>query len=70
MVSFWIRQDQQDSGLADAVAAAVDDWLRGEWPLTRHVFRVLPCESSSRAALERLGLRDDSRPYLWFEATA
>jgi hypothetical protein len=27
MVTFWLRQDQQDTGLADVVAEAVNNWL-------------------------------------------
>jgi RimJ/RimL family protein N-acetyltransferase len=72
MVTFWLRQDLQESGLADAVVAAVDDWLTSDWPVATHYFRVLPGERSSRAALDRLLPRVDldvpgeTRPYLWY----
>ncbi|WP_182526761.1 hypothetical protein [Nocardioides dongkuii] len=73
MVTFWLRQDQQDTGLAEVVAEVVNAWLLDEWPLAAHAFRVLPGERSSCAALDRLGLRKlrlsflgDERPYLWY----
>lgn len=76
MVTFWLRQDQQDTGLAEAVVRAVDDWLRTDWPLTLHLFRALPDELSSRVALEHLDLKQiDLRlpntepPYLWYQPT-
>ena len=74
MVTFWLRQDQQDTDLADVVVGAVNDWLLTEWPLATYVFRVLPGERSSRTALERqnlrkahLPLRGDVRPYRWYQ---
>ena len=76
MVTSWIRQDRQDTGLAAVVAEAVDEWLRADWPLATYVFRVLPQERSSRKALDRLDLRridlplpGESRPYLWYQPT-
>jgi RimJ/RimL family protein N-acetyltransferase len=77
MVTFWLRQDQQDTGLAEAVVKAVNEWILDEWPLTEHLFRVLPGERSSCVALDRLGLRKirlahpaDERPYLWYQPSA
>ncbi|MGZ5374800.1 MAG: hypothetical protein ACXWDK_11090 [Aeromicrobium sp.] len=77
MVTFWLRQDQQDTGLADVVVKAVNDWILGAWPMTAHVFRVLPGERSSCLALDRLGLGKirlahpgDERPYIWYQRTA
>lgn len=74
MVTFWLRQDQQDTGLPEVVVEAVNDWILDEWPLTGHLFRVLPGERSSRVALDRLGLQrvrlplpGDERPYLWYQ---
>jgi RimJ/RimL family protein N-acetyltransferase len=74
MVTFWLRQDQQDTGLADVVAEAVNEWLLTEWPFPAHVFRALPGERSSCAALDRLKLQqirialpDDPRPYRWYQ---
>ncbi|HET7356505.1 MAG TPA: hypothetical protein VFJ09_07500 [Nocardioidaceae bacterium] len=73
MVTFWLRQDQQDTGLADVVVEAVNHWLLTEWPLAGHVFRVLPDERSSCTALERQNLQKthlvlpgDHRPYVWY----
>ena len=55
------------------VVRAVDQWLRHDWPLDRYLFRVLPDERSSCAALEAhglqevdLALRGETRPYRWF----
>lgn len=74
MVTFWLRQDQEDTGLADVVVEAVNAWLLTEWPLATHLFRVLPDEQSSCAALDRLELRKsrlslpgDPRPYVWYQ---
>lgn len=74
MVTFWLRQDQQDTGLAEVVVEAVNDWILSEWPLTAHLFRVLPGERSSCVALDRLNLRKsrltvpgDERPYNWYQ---
>lgn len=73
MVTFWLRLDQQDTGLAEVVVEAVNDWLLNDWPLATHLFRILPGEGSSRRALERLTLRPihldlpgEKRPYLWY----
>lgn len=73
MVTFWLRQDQQDTGLAETVVEAVNDWLLTEWPLETYAFRVLPEERSSCSALERLNLQQtrlflpgDARPYVWY----
>lgn len=74
MVTFWLRQDQQDGDLAEAVVGVVNDWLVTAWPFENHLFRVLPGERSSRAALEQHGLRrrelelpGEPRPYLWYQ---
>ncbi|WP_026185174.1 GNAT family N-acetyltransferase [Salinispora pacifica] len=74
MVTFWLRQDQQGTGLAEVVAEAVNDWLVNDWPIKMHLFRILPGEWTSRAALERLPLRridlllpGEERPYLWYQ---
>ena len=75
MVSFWIRQDLLDTGLPEAVAEAVDEWLLTAWPVAMHLFRVLPGEASSVRALDRLELPqirlelvDEERPFLWYGA--
>ena len=73
MVTFWVRQDHQDTGLSYAVAKAISGWLATDWPLETCLFRILPGERSSRRALEqlqlhrvRLRLPAEARPYLWF----
>lgn len=57
--------------LSAPVAAAVDAWLTNDWPLA-HLWRVLPAERASVAALRDLGVRAvelelaaEPRPYLW-----
>lgn len=76
MVTFWIRQDRQHVGLAAVVAEAVNTWLMTAWPLETHLFRVLPGERTSVAALERLPvervplqLPGEERPYIWCQPT-
>ena len=76
MVTFWVRQDQLETGLVEAVAEAGNGWLLSEWPLRAHLFRILPAERASRRALERLSLSrvqlplpGDERPYLWYQST-
>ena len=74
-VTFWIRQDQQDTDLPYEVVRATDRWLTEDWPTTSHVFRVLPAERTSREALERAGLHPvsvaqpagETRPYLYYQ---
>lgn len=73
VVTFWIRQDRQHTGLPRQVADNVNRWILDDWPLDGHVFRILPTEESSRSALEAIGCRridldvpGDARPYLWF----
>lgn len=73
MVTFWLRQDQQTTDLAEHLVSAVNHWLSHEWPLSMHLFRVLPQERSSCTALDKSGLRqtrvplhDEARPYLWY----
>lgn len=55
------------------VVEAVNDWLLTEWPLRLHLFRVLPAERSSCAALDRTNLQrlsltlpGEPRPYRWY----
>lgn len=71
MVTYWIRQDRVEE-LSAPVAAAVDAWLTNDWSLA-HLWRVLPAERASVAALRELGLRAvelelaaEPRPHLWF----
>src|SRR5690348_4993418 len=70
MVTFWLRQDQQDTGLAEIAAEAINEWLSTAWPLSTYVFRCLPTEHSSRRALDRLPLRPVSLtpPYVWYQS--
>ncbi len=72
MTTFWVRQDHQATGLVGLLAEAVNTWLLTAWPLRSHLFRVLPGEEASLAALEQLPLqrvhprlRDEERPYVW-----
>jgi len=74
IVTFWIHQDHQDTGLAALVAEGVNTWLQTAWPFATHLFRILPGEQSSRSAVEglhvrRLSLRlpGEERPYLWYQ---
>jgi RimJ/RimL family protein N-acetyltransferase len=74
MVTFWLRQDHQDTGLAKVVAEAVNAWLLDAWPVKAHLFRLLPTEHASRKAMERLGLSavtlplaGEQRPYIWYQ---
>ena len=74
-MTFWLRQDLQDSDLAETVVSATDQWLRRDWPLDTHLFRILPDERSSCAALERsdlqrtrLDLPRETRPYRWYRS--
>ncbi len=75
MVTFWIRQDRVDASLPAVVLEAVNDWLRNDWPVKAHVFRLVPSEHQpTRATLERLGLRTlrlglpgEDRPYSWYQ---
>ncbi len=76
MVTFWVRQDHLETGLVEAVAEALDEWLMSAWPLRAHLFRILPAERTSRRALERLDLSRvhlalpaDEPPYLWYQPT-
>ena len=77
MVTFWLRQDQQETDLADAVVEAVNAWLLSDWPLDLHLFRALPAERSSCHAFRRsdlqpvrLALPGETRPYLWYRPAA
>ena len=74
-VTFWARQDQQDTTLSTAVLEAVNTWLLSDWPLRIHVSRLVPAEHRpSRSTLERLDLwrldlelPAESRPYRWYQ---
>jgi RimJ/RimL family protein N-acetyltransferase len=73
MVTFWLRQNQQETGLSGTFVEAANTWLRNDWPLTSYLFRVLPDEHASVNAIERADLRKahlmlpgEDRPYLWF----
>lgn len=73
MVTFWLRQDLENSGLAQTLVDALDSWIREDWPLNTHIFRVLPAERSSVIGLRTAGfhpveipLPGQNPPYLWF----
>lgn len=75
MVSFWVHQEQQKTGLPEAVVAAVSAWLTEDWPLATCWFRALPAERSSVAALDASPLirvepelPAETHPYLWYAA--
>lgn len=57
IITFWVRQEYQRSTLPEGVVAAVDAWVRTEWPFDEHLFRVNPAERRSLAALVACGLR-------------
>lgn len=76
MVTFWLRQDLESADRARTVAEAVDGWIRDEWPLDAHVFRVLPTERCSVTGLQAAGfdllalsLPGQHSGYLWFSRT-
>jgi hypothetical protein len=56
MLTFWVRQEEQETDLPDQVARAVHAWMRGAWASDDHVFRVNQAEQRSVQALERAGL--------------
>ena len=73
MVTFWLRQDLESTDLPQTIASTVDTWLRDDWPLDGHIFRVLPAEHSSITGLQTAGfdpvempLPGQSLHYLWF----
>jgi hypothetical protein len=73
LVTFWIRQDRQQTPLPRVVAAAVHGWITAEWPVDAHVFRIRPAEETSAAAIAQAGLRPVQVPlpgehaeYLWY----
>ncbi|HEY0738003.1 MAG TPA: hypothetical protein VGD69_24010 [Herpetosiphonaceae bacterium] len=57
MITFWLRQDRQQTQLALQVIAAVHGWLLSEWPFDDHLFRVNREEHASIQALDQCGLR-------------
>jgi RimJ/RimL family protein N-acetyltransferase len=69
LITFWVRQDRQQTLLAREVVAAVHDWLLTEWPFDDHLFRVNHEEHASLQALEQCGfhvrfeLTMDEPPY-------
>lgn len=56
IVTFWIRQSHQGTPLPHEVVAAVDTWLRNQWPFDWHVFRVNQHEHRSIEVLEQHGM--------------
>jgi RimJ/RimL family protein N-acetyltransferase len=57
IITFWVRQDRQDTPLAAQVISAVHNWIMTEWPFDDHVFRVNPDEHASIQALEQCGFK-------------
>jgi RimJ/RimL family protein N-acetyltransferase len=74
IVTFWLRQDQQQTSLAADVITAVHQWLLADWPFDDHVFRVNQAEHASIRALEQCGFGvrfslptgETSAPYLFW----
>ncbi len=72
IVTFWVRQDRQQTPLASQVILAVHHWLLRDWPFADHLFRVNPGEHASIAALDHCGFRLrfaltlPESPYLFF----
>jgi hypothetical protein len=75
MVTYWIRQDQENAGLPEVVAEAVTRWLVTDWPLDLCLFRALPderhhgwpwngfiCSALSCGCPAKLGATSGSRP--------
>ena len=57
IITFWVRQDRQETDLPQQVVAAVHDWIAAEWPFDDHLFRVNPEEHTSIRALEQCGFQ-------------
>lgn len=55
MVTFWLRQDSQQTALPSQVVIALHRWLLSQWPFDRHYFRVSPLEYESIQTLEKHG---------------
>lgn len=71
MVTFWLRQSEQSTGLAKDVVHELNMWLKSDWQFDRFCFRVNPRELNSIEALRVNGLREafslsTPLPYLFF----
>lgn len=72
MITFWLRQDQLHTPLAQQVITAVHAWLVRDWPFADHLFRVNHEEHASLAALDQCGLQRrfelmlDKPPYHYY----
>lgn len=75
MVTFWIRQDRQQTSLSTQLVIALHHWLLSQWPFDRHFFRVNPQEHESIQSLEQHGfslyfetaVAESSHRHLFFE---
>lgn len=56
MITFWIREDEQEGELPDHLVREVEAWLRQEWDFEGYVWRVSNQEPRSMLALEQAGL--------------
>ena len=71
MVTFWLRQSEQESRLAEHIVRALHEWMTFEWRFDVHFFRVNPQETHSISALRANNLREvfsisHPLPYLFF----
>ncbi len=57
MVTFWVREEEQESEVPDKVVQSVEQWLQDEWDFNGHLWRIRQEETRSNLALERAGLR-------------
>jgi hypothetical protein len=56
MVTFWVREVEQESDLPDHVVREVEAWLQQEWEFAGYVWRVRNEERRSILAMEQAGL--------------
>jgi hypothetical protein len=57
MITFWVREDEQEGEIPDKVVHSVEQWLQKEWDFNGHLWRIREEETRSNLALERAGLR-------------
>jgi RimJ/RimL family protein N-acetyltransferase len=56
MVTFWMREDEQEGELPDIVVRSVETWLHQEWQFKGHFWRIRNEEIRSMVAMEQAGL--------------
>lgn len=57
MVTFWVREDEQEGELPEKVVSGIEQWVRNEWTFEGHLWRIRQEETRSNLALERVGLQ-------------